>query len=325
MRLDSVERITRRVDAIRAWGRHRLESGRIRFPWLDHLVRTVQRYQVQEGDRLAGAFTYFAFLSFFPLVALAFALVTTVYPDALAMITQAVNNQLPGLARQLHIDQLAGVRVRAGVIGLLGLLYAGLGAMDALRGALRTIWMTGAPPLNYFVGKLRDLVALALIGVTMLASVVTSGFAIGATATVTRWLGGGDSPAAALAVRLAGIGAGLLADLLLFLVILGWMPRPDQPLRVVLKGALLGAVAFGVLKQLAALILSWTLHNPVYGTFAVVVGLLVWINLSARVILYAAAWTATATLGPPPEPTPPPSPVIPRQGPPCGNGDPRRE
>ncbi|RGA05933.1 YihY/virulence factor BrkB family protein [Microbispora triticiradicis] len=312
MRLGIVEQVTRRVDAVKATGRVWIERNRIRFRALDHLIRTVQRYQVQTGDRLAGAITYFAFLSFFPLIALAFALfgyVVTIRPDALATLTEAINSQLPGLAGQLHIDQLAGARARAGLIGLLGLVYAGLGAMDALRGALRTVWMTCEPPLNYFVGKLRDLVALVLMGVVLLASVIASGFATGATSTVAGWLGLGSSPLAGLGVWLAGVAASLVADLLLFLVILGWLAKPGQPFLVVLKGALLGAVGFGVLKQLAALILSSTLHNPVYGTFAVVVGLLLWINLSARVILYAAAWTATATLGPPPEPTPLPSPA----------------
>ncbi|WP_249350533.1 YihY/virulence factor BrkB family protein [Microbispora sp. H10836] len=314
-----VDQVTRRVDAVRAWGRMRIEHDRIRFSWLDHLIRTVQRYQVQAGDRLAGAITYFAFLSFFPVIALAFALfgyVVTIRPDALATLTEAINSQLPGLADQLHIDQLAGARIRAGVIGLLGLLYAGLGAMDALRGALRTIWMTCEPPLNYFLGKLRDLVALVLMGLAMLISVIVSGFATGATSTVAGWLGLGSSPLAGAGVWVAGIAGSLVADLLLFLVILGWVAKPSQPFLVVLKGALLGAAGFGVLKQLAALILAVTLRNPVYGTFAVVVGLLLWINLSARVILYAAAWTATATLGPPPEPTPLPSPATtPTSGP----------
>ena len=31
-------------------------------PFLDHLVRTVQRYQADTGDRLAAAVTYFWFL-----------------------------------------------------------------------------------------------------------------------------------------------------------------------------------------------------------------------------------------------------------------------
>ncbi|MBP2704760.1 YihY/virulence factor BrkB family protein [Microbispora sp. RL4-1S] len=310
-----IERVSRRVDAVRAWGRRRLERDRVRFRWLDHLVRTVQRYQVQSGDRLAGAFTYFAFLSFFPVVALAFVLVTTVYPDAIGTIVKAVNAQLPGLAGKLRIDQLADVRVRAGVLGLFGLLYAGLGAMNALRDALRTIWMTCEPPTNYFVGKLRDLVALVLMGVVLLASVLAGGFATGATSMVTGWLGLGSSSLAGFSVWCAGIGASLVADVSLFLVMLGWLAHPGQPFRVVFRGALLGAVLFGLLKQLAALILGATLRNPVYGTFAVVVGLLVWINLSSRVILYTAAWTATATMGPPPEPTPLPSPALPGGGP----------
>ncbi|MCT9928726.1 YihY/virulence factor BrkB family protein [Planotetraspora sp. A-T 1434] len=304
------EPVTRRIDALKAWGRRFVERERIRFPWLDHLIQTVQRYQVQSGERLAAAITYFAFLSFFPLIALAFAIfgyVVTFRPDALVTLTKAINEQLPGLADQLHIDQLAGARASAGIIGLLGLLYAGLGSMDALRGALREISMTCEPPLNYFLGKLRDLVALVLMGITMIASVIVSGFATGATGTVAGWIGLGQSGLAGSFVWITGVVAGLLFDLLLFLVILGWLGRPAQSFRVVLKGALLGAVAFGVLKQLATLILARTLHNPVYGTFAVVVGLLLWINLSARVILYAAAWTATATLGPPPEPTPVPS------------------
>lgn len=314
-----VDRVTQRVGEVRAWGRTWTARERIRFPWFDHVLRTVRRYQVQAGDRLAGAFTYFAFLSFFPLIALAFALfgyVVTIRPDALVTLTKAINSQLPGIAGQLRIDQLAGARAQAGLIGLLGLLYAGLGAIDALRGALRTIWMTCEPPLNFFVGKLRDLVALVLMGLAMLISVIVTGFATGATSMVAGWLGLGSSPLAGFGVRIAGIAGSLAADVLLFLVILGWLARPPQPFRVVLKGALLGAVGFGVLKQLAALILSGTLHNPVYGAFAVVVGLLLWINLSARVILFAAAWTATATLGPPPEPTPLPSPATtPRTGP----------
>ncbi|MEW9526964.1 YihY/virulence factor BrkB family protein [Microbispora sp. NPDC049125] len=310
-----IDRVTRLVDAVKARGRAVLELERIRFRWLDHLVRTVQRYQVQTGDRLAGAITYFAFLSFFPLLALGFAV--SGYVEALrAILTEAIAGQLPGLAQSLDINHLAEeVRARAGIIGFLGVLYAGLGAMDALRGALRTIWMTCEPPLNYFLGKLRDLVAVVLVGVVMLVSVVVSGFATGATGTVAGWLGLGHSPLAGRSVWLAGLGVSLVADLLLFLVILGWLAKPSQPFRTVLKGAVFGAVGFGVLKQLAALVLAGTLHNPVYGTFTVVAGLLVWINLSARVVLYAAAWTATATFGPPPEPTPVPSTAMPDQAP----------
>ena len=58
-------------------------------------------------------------------------------------------------------------------------------------------------------------------------------------------------------------------------------------------GALIGAVGFELLKSAATLLLAGTLTNPVYASFAVLVGLLVWINLVMRLVLFSAAWTAT--------------------------------
>jgi membrane protein len=66
------------------------------------------------------------------------------------------------------------------------------------------------------------------------------------------------------------------------------------PRRALRRGALLAAVGYEVLKTFAALLLGHTVRNPVYATFSVAVGLLVWINLVTRTTLLAAAWTATA-------------------------------
>ncbi|MCW2880084.1 MAG: rane protein-like protein [Sphaerisporangium sp.] len=299
-----------RIESVKEWGRDRIEHYRVRWPWLDHLIRTVHRYQSQRGDRLAGAVTYFAFLSFFPVLALAFALfgyVVTVRPDALRTLITAINQQLPGLAGQLHLDQLASARASAGLIGLLGLLYAGLGAVDALRDALHDICVSCEPPVNWFVGKLRDLVALLLMGLTIVVSVLVGGIAVQATGVILGWLGLEGSVVAAALVRTAGVLIGVAADMLVFLVVLGWLAKVEKPFPIILRGALLGAIGFGLLKQLATLLLSHTLGNPIYGTFAVVVGLLIWINLAARLTLYVAAWTATADGTPPPEPTPVPT------------------
>jgi len=290
-----------------------LGAARIRWHWLDHLFRTFQRYQIQSGDRLAGAISYFAFLSFFPIIALAFAVFgyfLSVRPDAIVTLRTAIDQYLPGLADKLPIQQIAESRTSAGIIGLLGLLYAGLGAIDALRGALREIFMTTEAPLNFVLAKLRDLAALLLVGTTLVVSVLVGGFATQASGVVAEWFGLEGSAVATVTIRLAGLAVSVLTDVIVFLIILRWLGRSRQPSRVLLRGALLGALGFALLKQLAALILSSTLNNPVYGVFAVVVGLLVWLNLSARVIMYAAAWTATASLGPPPDPTPVPAPTL---------------
>ncbi|TMR19995.1 YihY/virulence factor BrkB family protein [Nonomuraea turkmeniaca] len=299
-----------RVEEAKAWGRGKVDYWRVRRLSFDHLIRAVRRYQVQHGDHLAGAVTYFAFLSFFPLVALSYAvlgLVVATSETTREALEAAIVERLPGIAADLDLDAIATAKGTAGIIGLLGLLYAGLGALDALRGALREMSMTTEPPLNFFLGKLRDLASLVMIGVTMISSVLVAGFATTATDNVLRFLFGSESGPATLGLRLAGVAASVAADWLLFLILLGWVARPTQPFRVIAKGALLGAIGFGLLKQLATLLLGQTLGNPVYGTFAVIVGLLVWMNFSARLVLYVAAWTATAGFCPPPSPTPPPT------------------
>ncbi|MBT2224473.1 YihY/virulence factor BrkB family protein [Nonomuraea sp. NEAU-A123] len=299
-----------RVESAKARGGRIVESWRIRRPGLDHLMRTVQRYQLRFGDRLAGAVTYFAFLSFFPLIALAYALFGYVLSNdtnAIRALEKAIKEQLPGLADQINLQAIAEARATAGIIGLAGLLYAGLGAVDALRGALAEISMATAPPLNFFVGKLRDLISLLMLGVTMVVSVLIGGAATQATTNVATTLGLGSAPVTTGTLWLVGLVASVAADWLLFLIVLGWVGRTTQPFRVLARGALLGAVGFGLLKQVASLLLAQTLSNPVYGAFAVMVGLLVWINLSARFVLYVGAWTATAGLNPPPSPSPIPS------------------
>ncbi|MGW0801955.1 YhjD/YihY/BrkB family envelope integrity protein [Nonomuraea sp. NPDC002799] len=299
----------RRIESVKAWGRAKVAYWRVRRPAVDHLIRAVQRYQVQTGDLLAGAVTYFAFLSFFPLLALSYAVLGYVAaasePTRIAL-EEAIVDRLPGITEQLDIDSIFRAKETAGIIGLLGLLYAGLGAIDALRSALRQMSMTTEPPLNFFVGKARDLVSIVLIGITMITSVLVAGFATTATDKVLHFVFGSESALATLGLRVLGVVAGVGADWLLFVILLGWVARLTQPFRTIARGALLGAIGFGLLKQVATLLLATTLGNPVYGAFTVIVGLLIWINFSARLVLHVAAWTATAGLCPPPEPTPPP-------------------
>lgn len=290
--------------------RRLVEAWRVRRPAVDHLIKTVRRYQAQSGDRLAGGVTYFAFLSFFPLIALAFALlgyVVTVSAEVAGALETAIVERLPGLAGQLDLETIKGAKATAGLIGLLGLLYAGLGAVDALRGALREICMIVSPPPSFLLGKLRDLVSLLLLGVTLIVSVLVGGLATTATAAVAHFLFGDSSAGVTALTGLVGVVGSLAADWVLFMIALGWVARPDQPFQVLAKGALLGAVGFGVLKQVASLLLASTLQNPIYGAFAVMVGLLLWINFSTRLVLYVAAWTATAGGAPPPSPSPLPS------------------
>lgn len=273
-----------------------VKTARVRAPWLDHLIRAWGRYQSDAGDRLAASVTYFGFLSFFPLIALAFSVVGFVvhyYPSAQADLVRQINDFLPGLSDKLNVESIGNARVATGIVGILGLLLAGLGWIDALRDAIRTIWHHNLKAGNFITKKLGDTVILIGLGLTMLASVAVTGVSASAMGWLLKEIGLEGSTVANVLLRIAGYLLAIAVDLALFLFLFTRLPKVASPIRQVFKGALLGAVGFEILKTIGSLLVKGVTHNPVYGVFAVVVGLLIWINYLSRFTLFVAAWTVT--------------------------------
>ncbi|MEU6038758.1 YhjD/YihY/BrkB family envelope integrity protein [Actinomadura sp. NPDC047616] len=276
-----------------------LNAARARWRWFDHLGRAFQRYQERRGDRLAAALTCYAFLSFFPLLALAYALLgylLGISEQARDYFVQAVRSLLPGLADELHVEQIAQSKTAAGLIGLASLLVVGLGLVTVLRESLRDIWGNKPDPdANIVVRKLWDAGVLVYLGCMLILGMVLSTVAVSASSTVLGWLGLAHVPGAGTALWLLSVAVAIASNTVIFLVLFSRLSGTRAPWRTMLRGALVGAVGFEVLKQAASLLLGHTTGNPVYASFAVLVGLIVWINIVARYVLYVAAWTATRT------------------------------
>ncbi|MBC7372387.1 MAG: YihY/virulence factor BrkB family protein, partial [Frankiales bacterium] len=274
-----------------------LQRARDGRPGFDHVIRAYLRYSADAGDRQAAAVTFFGFLSFFPLLALAASVLGYVLgDDAVRTVVREVNAYVPGLADQLRLRELLTDNRKAGtsgLIGLVGLLYSGLGWVDALREAIRTMWHHDVQDGNLILKKVRDIVVLAGLGATVAVSVGVSA-AGGAFAGFALDLVGLEGTGRAKVITgIVGVVLGLLASTALFLYLFWRLPKVTTPLRQVLRGAVLAAVLFEVLKQVGAFYIARTTANPIYGTFAVIVGLLVWINLVSRLLLLCAAWTVT--------------------------------
>lgn len=275
-----------------------LARVRAKRPGLDHLIQAFGRYQADTGDRLAAAVTFFGFLSFFPLLALAASLLAVfIGPDAVDTVVREVDNYAPGLAEQLMLEDLltsdraAGV---AGAVGLVGLLYSGLGWVDALREAIRSIWHQNVQAGNLIKKKLADVLVLAGLGLLLVVSLGTSAVASALTGFALETVGLEDSLVATVVVRVVGIALAVLTSTALFLYLFFRLPKVQTPWRRVVRGAALAAVLFEVLKLVGAFYIARTTGNPVYGIVAVAVGLLVWINLVSKMLLLCAAWTVTA-------------------------------
>ncbi|WP_182524395.1 YihY/virulence factor BrkB family protein [Nocardioides dongkuii] len=283
-----IDRVTTKVDDVRR-----------RRPWVDHVVLMQEHFGSVKAAQQAGAVTYFAFLSFFPILALAvFALgrLSALYDGPDPDLARTINSVVPGIVGnrddQVSLEDIRTYSGWAALVGLAGVLYTGLGWISALRDALQTVFVTPAGEQPGFVGgKLRDLLTLVVLGVVLLVAVAATGFIAGFSGDVPRWFGV-DADLGWL-VKLVGVLLGLPANALLFYLMYRMLAEPHVPRRSLWSGALLGAVVFEALKQASGLLLESTRNQPAFQAFGIALVLVVWINYTSRVILYSASWAYT--------------------------------
>ncbi|WP_067454315.1 YihY/virulence factor BrkB family protein [Actinomadura macra] len=292
-----ITKVQRQGETLLDTGKSLLSGARARSKWFDHLGRAFERYMDRRGDRLAAALTCYGFLSFFPLLALAYSLLgylVGVSGQARDYFVRAVNSLLPGLSGQLQVEEIAQSKTAVGILGLVALLFTGLGWVQVLRESLRDMW--GNEPTgggNYVLKTLWDLAVLGFLGVILVCGMAISTVTTSATHTVLGWFGLEDVPGAGTGLRLLSLAVAMAFDTVIFLVLFTRLSGTRAPWRRIARGALFGAVGFEALKQIATLLIGRTTQNPVYASFAVLVGLMVWINVVSRFVLFAAAWTAT--------------------------------
>ena len=134
---------------------------------------------------------------------------------------------------------------------------------------MREIAQLPSPPANFLLLKLRDLGLALAFG----AAVLLSAALLFASTQALEWI----FPA-----------IGIDTD--------SRIPGVKIPPRPLMQGALLGAAGLAVLKILGTTLLGGASSNPLLASFAVIIGLLIWFNLTCQVILIAAAWlVVTAT------------------------------
>lgn len=292
--------------------KRRLAAARQRSRLLDHLIATFEHYSKVEGTVLAGAVTFFGFLSFFPVLAIAFAVVgwiTGAYPDAEESVTSALRSVFPGMIGEgdgkIDPASFENAAAAAGAIGLGTLLYTGLGWLSGLRQALQDVFeVPRSKAHNFFVGKAVDLVMLGVIGLVLIVSVALSSTSRGFVDEIIEALALDD--VFGMKALLGGVGTllGLAASMLMFYASFRLLAKPAVSSRALWSGSLLAAVGFEVLKQLAATLIGLTKDNPAFAVFGTALILVVWINYFSRLLLIGASWAATADRGAEPATSP---------------------
>lgn len=276
-----------------------LDRLRGRYGWLDHVIRAATLYVERNADVLAGSITYFGFLALFPSLLLAasvFGFVLAGRPELLGELIARIVEYVPGSAGDQLIEALNAAidsRGAVGIVGLLGLLYAGLSWISKLRLAIQTLWQGNPEEASFLKDNARDLLALIGLGGGLAVSLAVTAVGTSAASFFLDLVGLSEVPGSTLITGALAIALAIVGSTLVFCWLFGSLSGHDITYRSVLPGAILAAVGFEILKLIGGFYLSLVSNSVSAGVFGSVVGILLFIYLACRFLLFCVAWTAT--------------------------------
>lgn len=251
---------------------------------------------------LADSVTYRALFSVFAAVLLGFsiaALWLAGNPDAWDAIIAAVQSVVPGLIGEGGIIDPAALREPisisiAGAVSVVALTGSALAAVGSLRTAVRILAGNAQTDILFIWVMLRNLLLAIGVGLSfVVAAAITFIGRIGIT-----WISGllgisDDSPVAVWSIRIVSLLVVLALDTALIAGVFRVLSGARPAARSLWTGALLGGVGLLVLQELSGLFIGGATSNPLLASFASLLALLIWLNLSTQVILIACAYIVT--------------------------------
>lgn len=268
-------------------------------PLVERLTRThawsaYERLDGVHWTRLAAAMTFISFLALFPLITVAAAVAAaTLSKSQQNKLDDTIAKQIPGISDQLDLGALV---TNAGTIGLIAgalLLFTGIGWVGSMRECLRVVWELEDTDENPVMRKIKDAGVLVGLGGAGLASLIASTLASTAVGWSADLLGVSEDGWGGLLLQVIAFAIAVLADFLLLLYVLTLLPGVQPPRRHLITAGLIGAAGFELLKLLLGGYMKGVAAKSMYGAFGVPVALLLWINFTAKLLLFCAAWSAT--------------------------------
>jgi len=255
--------------------------------WLGFPLAVLQKYSDDQGGYLAATISYYAFFSVFPLLLVFTTVLGFVlggHGDLYKSLVDSALGQFPVIGRQLRTHSLNGNGLALG-LGIAAALWAGMGVFLAAQNAMNHVW--GVPYRrrpDFFRQRVRALELLVLLGGGILATTVLAGL-------------GSFGASYGIAWKIGSIALSTVLNVGLFWVAFRVLTAKDVTWRQLRGGAVAAAIAYEILQALGGYYVGHAVKgaSSTYGTFALVIGLLSWIYLSAHITLLAAEGNVVAT------------------------------
>ncbi len=262
------------TDRLRALDRRQQRSPRLGF-----VAAVIKKFSDDQAGQLAALISYYAFVSLFPLLLVFVTILGFVLqgdPGERKTILDGTLGQVPIIRDQLKLQSLSG-SAAALVVGIVLSLLAGMGITNATQSAMNRMW---AVPYrhrpDFLHSRLRSLGMLGILGTLAIVSAVVGGFV-------------GSSSHPALTV-VGGVVVAFAFNLALFMIAFKLLTAAELSWRELWPGVLAASVFWQLLQHLGGYYVDHELKrlSPLYGVFALVLGLLAWLYLGAQLTIFAA-------------------------------------
>lgn len=276
-------------------------------PYVAHMLRAVDRFNVRGGAQLAAAITYFSVLALVPILMLLFAVLgftaTVFRPELLGLVEDWINKNFPAdsdFGPGFHDVVLSALTNWGGFFAtsLLISAWIGSGWVGNTKRAVRLLMRQHVDdPGKQLIMPLDILVNFAgLLGVLvgLVATFASTTVASTLGGTVGEWLGVGGSFGWTSLIRLVGAMVSLAIGALGFRMLFSWFSPTYVPRHLAWVGAAIGSAGLLILQALAAFLFGLFANNLGIAVFGSTIVLMIFLNLFATLILFIAAWLATS-------------------------------
>jgi membrane protein len=265
--------------------------------------RVYTSYSLAGGNLSAAGMSFQSFFAVFAAVWVSFSisgLYLNAHPDVRKAVIDFINLQVPHLIStggaidpSLLSDTTFGW---TGALATVVLAFTAINWIQYTRVAMHHMFGLPTPALNFLLLKLWDLVIALLYGLAIFIGASVTVFATNHFADALDWLGIDSTSALWLeyAVRFVIIVLVFVIDPVGLAIIIRVLSGVKIPYRYLWRGALLGGLALTAMKLAGSELLGGASKNPLFASFAVFIGILIWFNLMCRVYLLTAQWIATS-------------------------------
>jgi membrane protein len=260
---------------------HMFDRLQQRKPALAFGVAVWKKFGDDQAGNLAAQIAFYAFASLFPLLLVLVTGLDIVLRSDAGLRDKVLGSAFgqfpvigPQLEQNVHSLQETGAALVAGIVFT---FFGARGVATAMQNALNTIWEV---PFSRRPGfpwnQLRSVALVVAVGTGLIVTSLLSGLVAGQSAI---GIGG----------AVAAVAVSLLMNAGLFWLGFRLATASEVSTRTLFPSAVLAGLAWQVLQWLGTYLVSHMLarSSSLYGAFGLVLGLLAWLFLQARITLYA--------------------------------------